>query len=72
MAGDSTATTVATGAAELPAPPAGATLTDATTCPPADGSDERVQVFAGPPPDCLDPGATYTATFDTTEGSFTA
>jgi peptidyl-prolyl cis-trans isomerase B (cyclophilin B) len=72
VAGDSTATTLATGAAELPAPPAGATLTDATTCPPADGSEERVQVFAGPPPDCLDPGATYTATFDTTEGSFTA
>ncbi|MTA74199.1 MAG: peptidylprolyl isomerase [Actinobacteria bacterium] len=56
----------------LPDPPAGATLTEPTTCPPADGSAERVQVFAGPPPDCLKAGAKYTATFDTTEGSFTA
>ena len=60
------------GAAVLPDPPAGATLTEPTTCPPADGSAERVQVFAGPPPDCLKAGAKYTATFDTTEGSFTA
>ncbi len=60
------------GAAVLPDPPAGATLTEPTTCPPADGSAERVQVFAGPPPDCLQAGAKYTATFDTTEGSFTA
>lgn len=65
-------TTAPAGVAELPAPPEGATLTSATECPPADGADERVQVFAGPPPNCLDPGATYTATFDTTEGSFTA
>ncbi|CAN5509244.1 hypothetical protein BH10ACT3_BH10ACT3_16190 [soil metagenome] len=65
-------TSVPAAAAELPAPPPGATLTDATTCPPADGSAERVQVFAGPPPDCLTPGSCYTATFDTSEGSFTA
>lgn len=59
-------------AAELPAPPAGLTLTEATECPPVEGSDERVQKFAGPPPMCIDENATYTATFDTTEGSFTA
>lgn len=59
-------------AAELPAPPKGITLTEATECPPADGSAERVQVFAGPPPECLTPGAAYTATFSTTEGDFTA
>lgn len=59
-------------AAELPSPPPGATLTEPTKCPPESGSAERVEKFAGPPPDCLDDGATYKAVFDTTEGSFTA
>lgn len=59
-------------AAPLPAPPPGITLTEDTECPPAEGAPERVQKFAGPPPDCLDPDATYTATFSTTEGDFTA
>jgi len=70
----STPTTTPAGGepAELPGPPPGATLTSATECPPADGSAERVQVFAGAPPECIDPAATYTATFDTSEGSFTA
>lgn len=58
-------------AVTLPAPPAGETLTTPTECPPAEGSATRVQKFAGPPPDCLAKGASYTATFDTTEGSFT-
>ncbi|MEI7886082.1 MAG: peptidylprolyl isomerase [Actinomycetes bacterium] len=75
-AADASSTTVpgepSDGAAVLPDPPAGATLTEPTTCPPADGSAERVQVFASPPPNCLQAGAKYTATFDTTEGSFTA
>ncbi len=61
-----------TGAVTLPAPPKGETLTTPTECPPVDGSATRVQKFAGPPPDCLTAGATYSATFDTTEGSFTA
>jgi cyclophilin family peptidyl-prolyl cis-trans isomerase len=56
----------------LPAPPPGITLTEATTCPPPEGAPERVQKFAGPPPDCLTPGASYTATFSTTLGDFTA
>lgn len=70
----STDTTTTTTAApvELPAPPPGATLTGPTECPPADGAAERVQVFAGPPPECIDPAATYTATFRTSEGDFTA
>lgn len=59
-------------AAALPTPPAGATLSDETECPPVEGSVDRVQKFAGPPPMCIDEDATYTATFDTTEGSFTA
>jgi cyclophilin family peptidyl-prolyl cis-trans isomerase len=76
---DGTTTTVAEGgttssiapAAELPAPPPGITLTEPTECPPDDGAPERAVKFAGPPPDCLDPDATYTATFATTEGDFT-
>ena len=31
-----------------------------------------MQTFAGPPPTCIDPDATYTATFTTTKGDFTA
>jgi cyclophilin family peptidyl-prolyl cis-trans isomerase len=67
----STTTTAATGA-PLPEPPPGITLTEPTECPPADGSPERVVKFAGPPPECIDPEATYTATFSTTQGDFTA
>ncbi len=71
--GDSTTTTAATGtAAELPAPPEGITLTEDTECPPSQGTPQRVVKFAGPPPECIDPAATYTATFSTTEGDFTA
>lgn len=69
-------TTTTTGAppeaSELPAPPPGISLTGETPCPPAEGAAERVQVFAGPPPDCLTPGASYTATFSTSLGDFTA
>jgi cyclophilin family peptidyl-prolyl cis-trans isomerase len=72
VADDTTSTSTPGDAATLPAPPAGATLTEATECPPADGSAERVQVFSGPPPTCIDPDASYSATFQTTEGSFTA
>lgn len=68
-----TSTTVAEGdAAELPRPEEGIALTQDTPCPPAEGTARRVERFAGPPPTCIDPAATYTATFDTTEGSFTA
>ncbi len=59
-------------AVTLPAPPEGETLSTATECPPAEGSTERVQKFAGSPPDCLADGVAYTAEFDTTEGTFTA
>ena len=67
--GDTT-TTVAEGAA-LPAPPEGVTLSQPTPCPPAEGSQKRVQQFAGPPPTCIDPTATYTAEVTTNKGSFT-
>jgi cyclophilin family peptidyl-prolyl cis-trans isomerase len=69
---ESTTTTSAAPAAELPAPLPGITLTSDTECPPAEGAEERVQKFAGPPPECIDPDATYTATFSTSEGDFTA
>ena len=65
-------TTTVEPAAELPAPPEGITLDRETPCPPAEGSAKRVQKFVGPPPTCIDPDARYTATFRTTEGTFTA
>ena len=58
--------------AEVPPPGAGATITGATECPAADGSSERTTTFAEAPPMCIDPAKTYTATFDTNLGSFTA
>ncbi len=58
--------------AALPAPPPGITLDAATECPPVDGATERVQRFAGPPPECIDPDADYTATISTTLGDITA
>jgi peptidyl-prolyl cis-trans isomerase B (cyclophilin B) len=68
-----TAATPSSGkAAALPAPPPGITLTKATPCPPASGSAKRVVKFAGAPPTCIDPNATYTATFKTNKGDFTA
>jgi cyclophilin family peptidyl-prolyl cis-trans isomerase len=71
-AGTDSTTTVEAGAATLANPEPGLTLTDPTPCPPAAGSAKRVQKFAGPPPTCIDPNATYTATFSTTKGDFTA
>ena len=69
---DLRATTTAADAAELPRPPEGITLTDKTPCPPAAGTEKRVERFAGPPPTCINPDASYTATFSTTKGDFTA
>lgn len=39
-------------------------------CPPAEGTSEPVRDFATAPPDCLDPGATYTAVVTTNLGEF--
>lgn len=68
----STTTTADKAAAELPRPEQGIALTGATPCPPAEGTSKRVEKFAGPPPMCIDPAASYTATFSTTKGDFTA
>ena len=41
-------------------------------CPPVEGSDEQIQEFDGPPPMCLDPDVSYSATITTTAGEVTA
>ncbi|MGI8493232.1 MAG: peptidylprolyl isomerase [Acidimicrobiales bacterium] len=62
--------TTAAGSPPTAAPvPAGAKITGATPCPNPDGSSPHTTSFAQPPPSCLDPGKTYSATFDTTEGT---
>lgn len=45
--------------------------TGTVACPPADGVDKPVIDFAGPPPTCIDPAKTYTATFETSKGDVT-
>jgi peptidylprolyl isomerase/peptidyl-prolyl cis-trans isomerase B (cyclophilin B) len=40
-------------------------------CPAADGSSPKRQRFDGPPPMCIDPAATYTATMVTSKGTMT-
>jgi cyclophilin family peptidyl-prolyl cis-trans isomerase len=66
----STSTTAAASGVPQAAPvPAGETITGNTPCPKADGSSKRTSQFAKPPPTCIDPNKTYTATFDTTEGT---
>lgn len=50
---------------EPPGP--GATITGETPCPPAEGA-ERTTEFAEAPPTCIEPDATYTATFVTDLG----
>jgi cyclophilin family peptidyl-prolyl cis-trans isomerase len=55
----------------LVGPGPGASITGQTPCPKADGSSPRTTSFAKPPPMCIDPKKTYTATFDTTKGPIT-
>ncbi len=43
----------------------------ATECPAADGSSPRTQKFNGPPPMCIDPARSYTATMVTNKGTMT-
>ncbi len=47
----------------------GETITGATPCPKTDGSEKRTTVFAKAPTMCIDAAKSYTATFDTTEGT---
>ncbi|MCU0309856.1 MAG: peptidylprolyl isomerase [Acidimicrobiales bacterium] len=71
-ASTTTSTTAATDALVPPAPGPGASITGATPCPATDGSAERTTSFAEPPPMCIDPARTYTATFTTSVGTITA
>ena len=43
-----------------------------TECPAADGSSPKTQKFSEPPPMCIDPAKTYTATIKTSLGDMTA
>jgi peptidyl-prolyl cis-trans isomerase B (cyclophilin B) len=64
-----------TTAAPLAAAPAtvpGKTLTDATVCPKADGSESRVIAFKAEAPMCIDAAKKYTAVVTTNKGSYTA
>ncbi|MFM7068625.1 MAG: peptidylprolyl isomerase [Actinomycetes bacterium] len=56
----------------LPRPAQGLTLTEPTPCPPAEGSAKRVEKFASAPPMCIDTNKSYTATFETDHGTFSA
>jgi peptidyl-prolyl cis-trans isomerase B (cyclophilin B) len=49
--------------------PAGS-ITGETPCPAADHSEAKVRTFEQAPPDCLEPGATYTAEITTNRGAF--
>ena len=70
-ASGSTTTTLPAGTVAIDPPAPGATITGDTTCPPADGSATRTTTFAKPPPMCIDPAKTYTATITTNKGAFT-
>jgi cyclophilin family peptidyl-prolyl cis-trans isomerase len=68
----STSTTTKPGSTPPLAPvvPAGATLSQAPPpCPKPDGSSGRASHFAAAPGTCIDPAKTYTATFNTTQGT---
>jgi cyclophilin family peptidyl-prolyl cis-trans isomerase len=70
VAGATTSDAVATTAEG--AAMAGKTITGDTPCPKADGSEEKVVKFAKAPPTCIDPAKTYTATVETTKGTYKA
>lgn len=72
LLGGSTVPADATDDSTAPTIPAttvpGKTITGDTTCPKADGTEERVTKFEKAPPMCIDATKTYTAVFDTSEG----
>lgn len=68
-ASTTTTSTPASTVAPTTAPLSKRTFTFGTTdCPPADGTGKRTLKFAKPPKNCLDPGKSYQATFDTSVG----
>lgn len=58
---DTSSTTAPAAPVELPPGPEGRTLEGETPCPAADGSEERVAVFAQAPPTCITDGEALTA-----------
>lgn len=65
IASDSTAST----AVPTTTLPPGDSITGATPCPPATGAPKRVTSFEQAPTMCIDPNKSFTATFDTSEGT---
>jgi len=59
------------GGTDSGAPTTASTPMGTGECPPTDGSATRTIDFAKAPTGCIDPAKAYTATFDTSEGSFT-
>lgn len=69
--GPTTSTTQA--ASPVPPPPApGASIDGPTPCPATDGTAPRTTSFSEPPPLCIDPAKTYTATMQTSAGPIVA
>lgn len=67
-----TTTAAATTVAPTTTVPAdGTAITGETPCPAVDHSEPKVRSFEQAPPDCLEPGATYTAEITTNQGVFT-
>jgi cyclophilin family peptidyl-prolyl cis-trans isomerase len=69
---EGSATTVPGASTTVAATPTGKTITGDTPCPKADGSEEKVVKFAKAPPMCIDAAKTYTATVETTKGTYKA
>ena len=71
LPGDSSSTVPTGPTVSLPPNTSGAVLTGPTPCPQEDGSSPRTTLFAGPPPQCLDPAKPYNAVIDTSVGPLT-
>lgn len=70
--GETTTSTTEAVASAVSAPAPGAAIEGPAECPAADGSSERTTSFSEAPPDCLEPGVAYTATFKTNLGTIVA
>ncbi len=64
-------TTTRAGASTTTIASAGTTPTGVLPCPDVNGGTKRVGQFSSPPPDCLDPKATYSAVITTSQGEMT-
>jgi cyclophilin family peptidyl-prolyl cis-trans isomerase len=69
---EGSATTAPGASTTVAGAPTGKTIAGDTPCPKADGSEEKVVKFAKEPPMCIDVAKTYTATVETTKGTYKA